>query len=339
MDAVNGTSAVQLRRRKGIPVVAALFLFALVTVPGGAAAQSAEPPATPPADWGAVSINIEEIEYPHPVQFLQMDLYGQTVRLAYMDVAPVGTPNGRAVVLLHGASYYGWYWEDTIEVLRNEGYRVIVKDRLGWGKSSKPLIPYSWGLHAGNTKALLDHLGIAEAAIVGHSMGGQMASRFAFLYPETTTHLVMVNPIGLTDGRHGDGWDEPQWMDDERDLQQIYESRLRTEVNRVVDWKPEYLEHVRISYGQALSSEYPRLQMVRSLNRTGDTIVHDWPQMTTKAMVIGGEEDGPNFARNASNAAEKLQNAELYLIPNVGHNPHLESPEILNREIIRFLGS
>lgn len=337
MDSLNAPAAARCNRP--LSIVAGALLVGLVGLPGDLASQAAEPPATPPAEWGPVSINLEEIEYPHPVEFLQMYLYGQTVRIAYMDVPPAGTPNGRSVVLLHGASYYGWYWADTIEALRNAGYRVIVKDRLGWGKSSKPLIPYSWGLHAANTKAILDHLGITEAAIVGHSMGGQMGSRFAFLYPEVTTHLVMVNPIGLSDGRYGDGWEEPQWMDDEMDLQQIYESHLRTEVNRVVEWKPEYLEHVRIRWGQALSSEYPRLQMVRALNRTGDTIVHDWPQMATKTLVIGGEEDGPNFASNARNAAEKLQNAELYLIPNVGHNPHLEAPDILNREILRFLGS
>ena len=319
-----------------------LNLLLLLTAPlgGELAAQSAAPPPTPPADWGPVSINIEEIEYPHPVRFLEMKLYDQVVRLAYMDVPPAGAPNGRTVVLLHGASYYGWYWEHTIEALRNAGYRVVVKDRLGWGKSSKPLIPYSWGLHAANTKALLDHLGIREAAIVGHSMGGQMASRFAYLYPEATTHLVMVNPIGLTESAAGRRWREPSLEagEEEEDLQEIYESNLRTETRRVVEWKPEFLEHVRIRYGQAQSSEYPRLQMVRALNRTGDTMVHDWPEMNVKALVIGGIEDGPRFADNARNAAEQLR-GEVYLIPNVGHNPHLEAPEILNRELLRFLGS
>ena len=89
-----------------------------------------------------------------------------------MDVAPVGESNGRTVVLLHGGSYYGWYWEDTIEALRNAGFRVVVKDRLGWGRSSKPILPYSMNLHAANTLALLEHLGISEAAVGGHSMGG-----------------------------------------------------------------------------------------------------------------------------------------------------------------------
>ena len=322
--------------------LAILPLLALLTsaYAGPLYGQSASPPSEPPAHWGAVSINLEDVPYPHPVQFLDRNLFGQDVRIAYMDVAPVGEPNGRTVVLLHGGSYYGWYWKDTIEALRNEGYRVVVKDRLGWGRSSKPILPYNINLHASNTKAILDHLGISQAAVAGHSWGGQMASRFAFLYPETTTHLVMVNAIGLTDSRAGRPWREPTGGSTTTDLQQLYERTLAGEVRRVVVWKPEFLEHVRIRYGNALSGEWPRLNLVRAMAgnaRSIDTIVHDWPQMATRAMVIGGAEDGPNFPEIAGNVAKALQNAELVLIPNVGHNPHLEAPEIFNRELIRFL--
>jgi pimeloyl-ACP methyl ester carboxylesterase len=303
----------------------------------------ASPPASPPADWGPISINMEEIEYPHPVEFLNLRLFEQDVRIAYMDVAPTGPSNGRAVVLHHGGSYYGWYWEAQIEALAEAGYRVVVKDRLGWGKSSKPILPYSMSLHASNTAALMEHLGLSEAAIVGHSIGGQMATRFAFLYPEMTTHLVTVNQIGLTDGRAGRGYRPfTGEVDAEPDLQRAYEADVRTDMNRYVTWKPEFIEHLRIRHGQRLSGDYPRLAYVRSLGgnlRGMDTIVDDWPHIQTKTLILGGEEDGPNFSANARRAVEILPNAELFLIPNVGHNPHEEVPEVVNAELIRFLGT
>ncbi len=109
--------------------MAPLATIALVASLCGGALQAQS--ASPPSHWGAVSINLEDIPYPHPVQFLDRNLFGQDVRIAYMDVAPVGEANGQTVVPLHGGSYYGWYWKDTIEALRNEGYRVVVKDRLG----------------------------------------------------------------------------------------------------------------------------------------------------------------------------------------------------------------
>jgi pimeloyl-ACP methyl ester carboxylesterase len=326
--------------RRAAAALPAAFAAAWVLAALPAVAQ--QPPSSPPAHWGAVSINLEDVPYPHPVNFLERELYGQVVRLAYMDVAPAGAANGRTVVLLHGGSYYGWYWEGTIEALRNEGYRVVTVDRLGWGRSSKPIIPYSINLHASNTHAILESLGIAEAAIVGHSIGGQEASRYAFLYPDETTHLVMVNPVGLGDSRYGREWDEPEGESGNPDMQAVYEEILRREYTRVVQWRPEFLEHVRIAYGNYLSGEWPRLSLVRAMAGDGraiDTVVHDWPQMSTKAAIISGAQDGPNFPDLARAAADALQNAELVLFDNAGHNPHLEVPEGFNAELIRFLAT
>ena len=323
----------------------AVWLTIILTwvAPGAAPAQSPQPPPEPPADWGPMSINLEEYEYPHPVEFMNFPVYGQDVRIAYMDVAPVGPANGRAVVFHHGGSYYGWYWKRQIEALTAEGYRVVVKDRLGWGKSSKPILPYSMSLHAANTARLMDHLGIAEVAIVGHSIGGQMATRFAFLYPERTTHLVTINQIGLTDRRPGRGFNPFDGeIDADPDLQAAYEADVRTDTRRYVEWKPEFLDHLRIRHGQRLSGDWPRLAYVRRLGgnlRSMDTVVNDWPHIQTKTLILGGEIDGPDFPANARRAAEILPNGEVFLIPNVGHNPHEEVPDIVNAELIRFFGA
>lgn len=315
-----------------------LLVLLTLSFYGSVMAQSS-PPATPPADWGPVSINIESVPYPYPVHFLNRNLYGQDVRIAYMNVDPVDRPNGQTVVMLHGGSYYGWYWKDSIKALTNVGFRVITVDRLGWGRSSKPILPYSAALHASNTRAVLEHLGINQAAIVGHSMGGRLASHFAHIYPEVATHLIMVNPIGIGESTQGRPWRQATSGDTEPDMQQIYERNLGTEVRRVVNWKPEFLEHVRIRYGMALSSEYPRLNLVRALNNGNfvEPISSFWPNIQTPTMLIGGTEDGPNWPERSQAAVDLLPNGENYLIPNVGHNPHLETPEILNRELIRFL--
>jgi pimeloyl-ACP methyl ester carboxylesterase len=255
----------------------------------------------------------------------------------------VGTSNGQTVVLLHGGSYYGWYWKSQIEALTTAGFRVVVEDRLGWGKSSKAILPYSISLHASNTASLLDHLKIQEAAIVGHSIGAQMATRFAFLYPKRTTHLVMINPIGLTDTRAGRGFRPFDGeVDVQPDLQKAYEADVRTEMSRYVVWKPEYLEHLRLRHGVRLSAEWPRLAYVRELGgnlRSIDSTVNDWPQIQTKTMVMGGVEDYPAFADDARRAVKILPNAKAVLIPRAGHNPHEETPDVVNRELLAFLSS
>ena len=73
--------------------------------------------------------------------------------------------------------------------------------------------------------------------------------------------------------------------------------------------------------------------------RSLDTVVDDWPHIQTKTLILGGEIDGPNFPANARRAVEILPNAEVFLIPDVGHNPHEEVPGIVNAELIRFLGT
>ena len=73
--------------------------------------------------------------------------------------------------------------------------------------------------------------------------------------------------------------------------------------------------------------------------RSLDTVVDDWPHIQTKTLILGGEIDGPNFPAAARRAVEILPNAETFLIPDVGHNPHEEVPEVVNAQLIRFLGS
>ena len=182
------------------------YSFAFFTIAAfvfGQAPGSQTPKA--PVDIKPGSITNEDVAYPYPVSYLPLKLYGQDVNMAYMDVPPAGQPNGRTVMLFHGFNFGGFYFAGPIEALRREGFRVVVPDQIGFGRSSKPVIPYNFHDMALNSRTLLKSLGISRAAIVGHSMGGMLAARFASSYPDVTERVVLYNPIGLTDSR----WDQP----------------------------------------------------------------------------------------------------------------------------------
>ncbi|CAN5339251.1 hypothetical protein BH23BAC3_BH23BAC3_03120 [soil metagenome] len=121
----------------GLPIFTALIF----SLPKKHLAQNS---GSPPDDWGPVSIGLEDISYPHPVEYFEFSILGEEVRMAYMDVAPSGEANGRTVVLLHGLNFFGEYWDESITVLSDAGFRVIVPDQIGFGRSSKPIIPYSF---------------------------------------------------------------------------------------------------------------------------------------------------------------------------------------------------
>jgi pimeloyl-ACP methyl ester carboxylesterase len=169
-----------------LAVAAAIWLVASASSPG-----SAE----------AVGIALEGFPYPYPVHFARVDLQGEELRLAYMDVAPVGPSTGRTIVLLHGRNFPSSYWEPTIRALAEAGFRVVAPDQIGFGKSSKPGFAYSFDAMARATIALLDSLHVARFDLVGHSMGGMLAVRIARAYGSRIDHLVLYSPIGLEDYR------------------------------------------------------------------------------------------------------------------------------------------
>src|SRR5687768_17902405 len=136
------------------------------TSPGAGSSAGQQPPATPaPAGVKPGSITCEECPYPYPSSYLPLTLYGQDVRMAFMDVAPQGTPNGHTVMIFHGHNFAGFYFGNIIDALRREGFRLVVVDQIGYGRSSKPIIPYSLNDMARNSRAILQSLKIEKAMV------------------------------------------------------------------------------------------------------------------------------------------------------------------------------
>jgi pimeloyl-ACP methyl ester carboxylesterase len=173
-----------------------LLLAALIATLPFTSSQAAEPPAA----REPYGIGLEGFPYPYPVNMLPLVNDGEQLRMAYMDV-PSTKPNGRTVVLLHGRNFPSSYWAPVIGTLNDAGYRVVVPDQIGFGKSSKPSGDLHFDNLARNTVALMDHLGIAKFDIVAHSLGGMLSVRIARAYPDRIDHLLLAAPIGLEDYR------------------------------------------------------------------------------------------------------------------------------------------
>jgi pimeloyl-ACP methyl ester carboxylesterase len=107
-------------------------------------------------------------------------------------------------------------------------------------------------------------------------------------------------------------------------------------------WKPEYEQYARILYAPTLSSEWPRLAMVRAIYQQIlylDPVDYDWPKIKMRTLVIGGDKDTPDFPQRAKHIAESIPNGELVLLPNLGHVPHLEAPDVFYPAVLKFLNS
>ena len=324
-----------------------LLGFAVST---GAQNRNILPPVPTPTDVDPGSITCDECPYPYPSKYLDISVYSQDVRISYMDVAPTVAPNGHTVMLMHGNNFGGFYFKAIIDGLTAVGFRVIVPDQIGYGKSSKPLAPYNFNSQARNTQLILDAEQIGQVMVVGHSMGGMLATRFTTQYPDSVERLVVYNPIGLSDSR----FNRPMTSVDEvyaRIIQTDYQSTRRS-LSRYVGhdpdaWNEEFELYTRIRYSWTLSSDWPRLAMVQALISQMlyfDPVVYDWAHVHVPTLAFGGAEDlllGPaeTFQERMQVLADTVPNGNghILLLPGLGHVPHLEEADTVVRPLVAFL--
>jgi len=290
-----------------------------------------------------LSITLENIKYPYPVKFFPIHTEGQDIRMAYMDIAPAQNANGRTVVLFHGKNFGGYYWANVIRALTAKGFRVVVPDQIGFGKSSKAFIHYSFHQLSRWNKALLDTLGIQKANILGHSMGGMLATRFALMYPQTIEKLLLEDPIGLEDYRQFVPYTttEQQYKTELKATAESIKKYYQT--SYFTAWKPEYDELVKIGAGVTGSADFPRYAKVAAMTFTmiyEQPVLYEFPNIIVPTTLFIGREDKTIVGKGllspemqaahgqykllGKQAAARIPKAKLIEFEGCGHIPHME---------------
>ena len=226
------------------------------------------------------------------------------------------------------------------------GYRVVAPDQIGFGKSSKPVpFQYSFATLATFTRELMTKLGVERTHVVGHSMGGMVATRYALMFPEHVDSLVLVNPIGLEDWKR---WVPYRTIDEwyEAELAKTPEGIRAYMTKSYFDgaWKPAYDPLLEIQAGWVVGPD--RDLIARTSAYTYDMIftqpvVHELGDLRVPTLLIIGQRDRtalmkdrapdgvtlgdyPTLGRRARDA---IENAELVELEGVGHIPFFESFE------------
>ena len=304
-----------------------------------------------------LDIELANYKYPYSVSTITLNVQEQKLTMAYMDVKPENY-NGKNIVLFHGKNFNGAYWETTIEALRKEGFRVIVPDQIGFGKSSKPEhFHYTFQQLAQNTKTLLDTLNVKKTAILGHSMGGMLATRFTLMYPDTTEKLILENPIGLEDWKLKVPYKPVEWWY-RNELKKDYESIKTYQLESYYDnkWKPEYNEWVNLLAGWTLNSDYKTIAWNAALTYDmifTQPVVYEFKNIMSPTLLIIGTRDRTAlgkplvseevrktmglYGQLGKSTQNKIPNAQLVEIENVGHLPHIEKFNSFINPLLQFL--
>jgi len=303
--------------------------------------------------------HLEGFDYPHPVKRHEFSSQQQSLFMAYMDVQPEGKANGRTVLLMHGKNFCAATWEATIAVLSQNGYRVIAPDQIGFCSSSKPEgYQFSFAQLAHNTQGLLQSLDIDKVTVIGHSMGGMLASRFALSYSQNVEQLVLVNPIGLED-----------WQAEGvpyATIDQLYANELKTDFEKIKAyqqkfyyngrWKPEYDRWVNMLAGMYAGDgkEIVALNQAQTSEMLfTQPVIHEFGQlkMPTLLLIGGKDRTAPGANRAPEQVAQRLGNypelgrkaeqaipdATLVPFPELGHSPQVEAPEVFHEALLRGL--
>ena len=304
-----------------------------------------------------LDIMLANYEYPFPAKHINLNVQQQDLKMAYMEVKPENH-NGKTVLLLHGKNFNGAYWESTANALTGEGYRVIIPDQVGFGKSSKPdYFQYSFQQLAKNTRQLLDSLGVSKTAVLGHSMGGMLATRFALLFPEITEKLILVNPIGLEDWKLKVPYKNIDWWY-KRELNKTYEDIKSYQKSSYYDgkWKPEYDQWVNLLAGWTLNSDYDRIAWNAALTYDmifTQPVVYEFSNLEMPTLLIIGTRDRTALGKSLVSEEvrktmglydelgeityQKIPDSKLVELEGIGHLPHIESFERFIQPLLNFL--
>ncbi len=240
----------------------------------------------------------------------------------------------KAVILLHGLGANSYSWQYQWDALANAGYRVIVPDMYGFGKSPYENKKNSIASMAEDVNDLMQELGIEKASFIGLSMGGAIAMRFALKYPYKVEKLVLANTAARFANKIAGSI--------LKILKRIFVMSVmprRHGANMVSSFvfpKPEQKEFREEFFREIMmSNKSAYLDAVRSLIR------HDLRKQLTAlkmpTLVIGGTEDmvTPSFLQEYISTA--IQGSKLVIIEGAGHVSSVDSAERFNKELLNFL--
>lgn len=247
----------------------------------------------------------------------------------------VGPKGALAVVLVHGLGLDRTIWRWLVPELAGH-YQVVSYDLIGHGESAAPVGQPLLADLARQLAGVMDHLGLERAAIVGFSLGGMVARRFAQDYPHRARGLCLLHtPHRRTpkaqaaiSARVEQAEGEGPAATIEAALSRWFTDDYRAANPRMMDW-------VRALILANDPAVYPRLY--RILAEGVEEIVSPDPPIACPALVLTADEDYGNGPEMSAAIADEIAGAQLIILPGLRHMALAEDPQAVNAPVLAFL--
>lgn len=229
-------------------------------------------------------------------------------------------------------------WDYMWPTFEQDDFKIIRHDFRGQMKSDKPAGPYSFALHAEDAKKLFDHLDVENVHIIGTSYGGEVAMKFAMMYPEMTKSISIIDSVSeLDEVLKGflDGW---MILSELKDGEKFFRGMAPSIYgNPFYTENKEKLEE-RAKAFASVDDEYFEGQKI--LYQTFKDDVYMTDQLHTiqcPALVIVGQDDLLKRVKFSEIIAKGIPNSEYIIIPDAGHVAIFEKYQELNSMIYGFV--
>lgn len=250
-------------------------------------------------------------------------------RIAYREAG-----QGPPLVLLHGGLVDSRAWRRELDAL-SDGFRVVAWDAPGCGGSADPPPEVDLGYYADAVAGLVDALELGRAHVVGHSFGGGLALALHDRHPEAVASLVLVSAYA--------GWAgslPPEEVDERR--RRAEENARRSPQVWVDDFLAtlfdETVPRPLVDETREIMLDSRPEGMLPMLNAFADADLRDaLPRVTVPTLLLYGEDDRRSPPDVAASLAASIPSARLVLVPGVGHDVHVEAPDVFDREVRSFL--
>jgi 2-succinyl-6-hydroxy-2,4-cyclohexadiene-1-carboxylate synthase len=247
---------------------------------------------------------------------------------------------GFPVVLVHGFTGNSRNWALTVPVLTRQ-FRTISVDLRGHGHSAKPVRAEDYTLEAmaDDVYALLQHLGVRDCYLAGHSMGGMVSQHIVLDHPELVRALVLVDtaaeiPEGLVNKERLAARERLVAIAREQGMEAVFDEQLR--VNPPADGMQANAEFLRTWREQfLLTSKEAYIYGARGM-ASRKSLLGELHRVSVPTLVICGENDEPFLEASRKMHAE-IHGSRLEVIEGAGHSPQIETPAPFNAVITEFL--
>jgi pimeloyl-ACP methyl ester carboxylesterase len=262
-----------------------------------------------------------------------MDVAG--TRLRVRDTGPKSAP---ALILMHGFGSSLETWEPWTRLL-GDNYRVVLFDFPGSGLSEPDRTgDYSDARSLKLVKALMQQLGIERAVLIGNSIGGRIAWRFAAAYPALVSKLVLISPDGFASP--GFEYGRPPKVPAALQLMKYFLPKPLLRSNLLAAYAdPARLSNAQLDrYYELLLAPGNRAAMIARMQQT--VLEDPGPLLRgieAPTLLLWGKADHMIPYSNAADYLRAIPNAKLVLFPDLGHVPQEESPDESVQPLEQFL--